>query len=338
MVRLKDIARRASVSVMTVSKALRNAPDISESTKARIRLLAQQMGYVPDALAQSLRTRRTRLLGLLIPATSNPMFARIVLAIEERATELGFDLILAHTLNRAEREELAIRRILSRRIDGLFISPVYRLEPQATAYVELEARRTPVVILGHKAPFCAAFANVETDDIAGSHALTRHLIELGHTRIAFLAGPAACPWAQERLEGHRRALREAQIEPDDALLFTAGSTIEEGEKAALQLLHEQASCTAIAACNDLVAIGAANVLLSQGIPIPGRMSVAGFGNILLSEHFRIPLTTVSQPKYRQGTVAMDLMLRITSGESPLCRRLPTELVRRASTGPCTTQT
>jgi len=333
MVRLKDISLRAGVSVMTVSKALRNAPDISDATKARIRLLAQQMGYVPDSMAQSLRTKKTRLFGLLISATSNPIFARIVLALEERATELGFDLLLAHTLNRFDREERAIRRCLSRRVDGLFISPVYRLDPQAPAYVELQARRTPVVILGHKAPFCSAFANVETDDLAGSQAVTQHLLSLGHRRIAFLAGPPACPWAQERLEGYKRALRDAQIEIDDALVFAAGGTIEEGEKAALQLLHENVSCTAIQACNDLVAIGAANLLLMQGWRIPAQISIAGFGNILLSEHFKIPLTTVRQPKYRQGIVAMELMLRLAAGEPPGSRRLPAELLIRASTGP-----
>src|SRR4051794_27301895 len=146
MVRLKDIAERASVSVMTVSKALRDEPDVSVATKARIKLLAQQMGYVPDSTAQGLRTRTTKLLGLVISATTEPIFARMVLAIEQRAHELGYDILLVHTLNNPEREEACVRRLLSRRVDGIFISPVYRIDPEAHIYQELLTRRLPTVL------------------------------------------------------------------------------------------------------------------------------------------------------------------------------------------------
>src|SRR6185312_14725701 len=115
MIRLKDIAKRAGVSVMTVSKVLRDAPDISVATKARVKALAQQMGYVPDSNAQSLRTRTSRFLGVVISAITEPTFSRILLAIEERAHDLGFEIILAHTLNNESREEAAIQRLLARR-------------------------------------------------------------------------------------------------------------------------------------------------------------------------------------------------------------------------------
>src|SRR5580700_3893325 len=143
MVRLKDIARQAGVSVMTVSKALRDEPDVSSATKSRLKALAFQMGYVPDSSAQGLRTKTTKLFGLVIPSITNPVFARIVFAIEERAHELGYDLLLAHSLNLPEREENCIRRLLSRRVDGLFISPVYRFEAEARIYQEVLARKTP---------------------------------------------------------------------------------------------------------------------------------------------------------------------------------------------------
>src|SRR6185436_18813978 len=118
MIRLKDIAAQAGVSVMTISKALRDEPDISAKTKTRIKLLAQQMGYVPDSTAQGLRNRTTKLFGLVNSSMTNPIFARMVLGIEERAHDLGYDLILAHTRNVPEREEAHIRRLLSRRVDG----------------------------------------------------------------------------------------------------------------------------------------------------------------------------------------------------------------------------
>ena len=118
MTRLKDIALKAGVSIMTVSKALRDEPDVSATTKARIKLLAQQMGYVPDSNAQGLRMRTTRLFGLVISSMTNPIYSRVVVAIEERAYELGYDVLLAHTLNIPEREEACLRRLLWRRSKG----------------------------------------------------------------------------------------------------------------------------------------------------------------------------------------------------------------------------
>ncbi len=331
MVRLKDIAAQAGVSVMTVSKSLRGASDISAKTKARVKVLAQQLGYMPDSMAQGLRNRSTKLLGLVLSNITHPLFVRTVSAIEEGAHEWGYDLILAHSLNIPEREEACIRRLLSRRVDGLFIFPVYRLSPTAPIYEELWQRQTPTVILGHRAPFCAQFCNVETDDLTGSYLMTRHLLELGHKKIAFLSGVSGSPWAQERLEGYRRALREAGIEPEDRLIFTAGATLEEGEKAAVQMINESAAMTAIQAASDLVAMGAANVFLNQGVKIPEELSIAGFGNILMSQHFRVPLSTVRQPKLRLGVAALDMMQKLRRGEHPEPQRLPAEIIVRAST-------
>ena len=331
MVRLKDIAAKAGVSVMTISKALRNAPDISANTKARIKILAEQMGYVPDSTAQGLRNRTSKIFGLVIPSMTDPLFSRIVSAIESRTRDLGFDLLLAHTMNLPEREESSVRRMLSRRIDGLFISPVYRLAPTAPIYEELKRRKMPTVILGHCGPFCSQFANVESDDVAASESATSHLIQLGHKQIAFLSGPLGSPWAHERLEGYRRALREANIEPDDRLVFSAGLTIEDGKNAALQIINESLQITAVQAVNDLVAIGAATVFLNQGIKIPQDLSVVGFGNVLAAEHFRVPLTTLRQPKHRMGDAAVDCMLQLLEGKSPTSQRLSADLVIREST-------
>jgi DNA-binding LacI/PurR family transcriptional regulator len=329
--RLKDIAAAGNVSLMTVSKVLRDAPDISSATKTRIRRLAEQMGYFPDTAAQGLRNRKTKLLGLVISAITNPAFARVVLALEERAFQLGYDLIIAHSLNDPEREEMVLRRLLSRRVDGLFVAPVYRLAPVARVYSEILSRSVPTVVLGGKAPFCQHFPNVEGEDFLASRAATQHLISLGHKRIAYFAGPMAAPAAQERVEGYRKALREAEIEVDDHLIFQAGNTIEDGEKAALQLLNESIPCTAIQAFNDSVAVGAGTVYLKQGIRIPKDLSLVGFGNTLISEHFRVPLTTSRQPKHRLGMAAMDMMERLLRGEQAESRRIPAHLVIREST-------
>lgn len=333
MIRLKDIAERAGVSVMTVSKVLRDAPDISVETKGRIRRLADEMGYVPDALAQGLRTRKTRLIGLLIPGVTNPVYVRVLMAIEELTTQGGYDLVLCHTLNDPAREEKAIRRLISRRADGMIIVPVHRLAEKVSIYDELASHKVPTVILGGPSAFCRQFANVQIDEVESSSMATRHLLALGHKRIAFFTGPSITPWAQDRLEGYRRALREVQLPVDDHLIFNAGSTIEEGEKAAQQLLKESPGATAIQASNDLSAMGAANFLLNQGISIPKQISIVGFGNFLASEFFRVPLTTVKQPKYRLGVAAVETLATLIRGEKPEPRRFGADLAVRASTAP-----
>lgn len=331
MVRLKDIAARAGVSVMTVSKALRGEPDVSAATRERIKQLARQLGYVPDSAAQGLRNRTSKLFGVVISSISNPIFTRMVRALEDHAQEAGYDLILSQSMNSPEREELCLRRLMSRRVDGVFVAPVYRIEQDAPVYRELLARGTPVVLLGHPVTFCNAFTSVAPDDLLAGYNVTRHLLELGHRRIAFLSGKVFAPWAMERLEGYRRAMREAGLEADDGLVYNAGSTIEDGKAAGLQMLNEGCHFTAVQAVNDLVAMGCAETLLSQGIKIPGDISISGFGNILASEHFRVPLTTVRQPKYRLGAAAMDIMHRLLRRDRTESRRLPAELVARDST-------
>lgn len=332
MVRLKDIAERAKVSIMTVSKALRDEPDVSASTKARIKVLAHELGYVPDTTARGLRTKTTRLLGLAISAMTNPIFSRVMLAVEERATQMGYDVLLAHTLNLPEREELSLRRFISRRVDGILVSPVYRIASEAAVYKEIQARGIPLVVLGHTAPFCSQFVNVETDDLLAGYSATAHLLKLGHKRIAFLAGPNATPWTLERFEGYRRALREAGLDVDDRLVYQAGRTIEDGAKVARQMISEGCDATAVQAVNDLVAVGCASTLMDHGLRIPEDISVTGFGNTLISEHFRVPLTTVRQPKFRLGTAAMDVMQRLLRGQSVESKRIPAPLAIRASTG------
>jgi len=333
MVRLKDIARYAGVSVMTVSKALRDEPDVSAATKTRIKSLAQQMGYVPDSSAQGLRNRTTRLFGLVIPSSTDPIFARIVFAMEERAHELGYDILLTHTLNLPAREEACIRRLLSRRVDGLFISPVYRFEAEARIYQEVLARQVPTVLIGPPAPFCKSFVSVEIDEQAASHTATQHLLKLGHKRIAYLTGPATAPWAHERFEGYRHALREAGLDADDKLVFQAGSTIEDGTRAALQMLNESCNATAIQTVNDLVAIGCADALLAKGLRIPEDISLVGYGNILTAEYFRVPLTTIRQPKFRLGVAAVEAMMNLLKGQRIEMKRLSAELIERKSTAP-----
>jgi len=188
-------------------------------------------------------------------------------------------------------------------------------------------------LLGPPAPFCKTFVSVEIEELIGSYTITQHLLKLGHKRIACFTGPSASPWAQERLEGYRRALREAGLDVDDRLIFQAGSTIEDGTKAAKQMLAESCNATAVQAVNDLVAVGCAETLLAQGLRVPEDISVAGFGNVMVAEHFRVPMTTIRQPKFRLGVAAVDAMMQLLKGQRPETKRLTAELIERKSTAP-----
>jgi LacI family transcriptional regulator len=188
------------------------------------------------------------------------------------------------------------------------------------------------VLLEHPLPHCSQFPYVHTDDLLASYTGTQHLVRLGHRRIAFLAGTLGAPWAQERFEGYRRALREAGREVDDRLVFLAGRSIEDGVKATLEMLNEKCDITAIQAANDLIAVGCSEVLVQQGVRIPGDVSIMGFGNIALSEYSKIPLTTLGQPKHRLGEAALALMQQVLKGNKAGSKRLSAELITRARTG------
>ena len=276
---------------------------------------------MPDSTAQGLRTRTTRLFGVLVSALSSPIFSRVVLAIEERAHDLGYEVMVAQTLDLPDREEACLRRFLARRVDGLFIVPAYRLARDGRVYQELLSQKTPTVIMGHIAGFCNGFVNVEADDLLASYFATRHLMKMGHRRIAFMSGPPGMPWSAERFEGYRRALREDGLDVDDKLVFQAGRSIEDGAKAALQMINP-----------DFMSPLFNETLLKQGLRVPQDVSVVGFGNILLAQHFRVPLTTCRQPKYRLGAAAVEAMQQLLKGKRPDPKRLPAELIVRESSG------
>jgi LacI family transcriptional regulator len=330
MVRLLDIAREAGVSVMTVSRVLSDSPAISTATKTRVRAIAERLGYVPDVMARSLRTQSTLLLGAVVTSLTDPVFGPALRAVEEQAQEKGYDLLVAQSQGDVGREDACIRRMLGRRVEGLFLGPAGRLTPSAPVYEDLRRRGSRVVLLGAEPAFARGFIHVGVDEAAGSHALTRHLLSLGHRRIAFFAGPVAWAGSQARFEGYRRALREAGLDIDDRLVFRAGIEAADGARTLARLWQERTEATAIQAVNDLVAAGVVAELRQRGCRVPEDVSVVGFGDLILPELAPVPLTTVWQPKHRLGEAAMELMAAWLRGQVPVSRLLAADLVVRAS--------
>lgn len=331
MVTLRQIAEQAGVSIMTVSKVMRDYPDIAPGTKERIRAIAQQLGYVPDGAARSMRTRSTQTIGVVIPSISQGCFPRVFVGIEQVAKARGYRLFLAHSNEDPAQEQAEIRELLTRKVDGLIIAPALRFDTPPEAYALIESRRVPLVILDRLPSLLAGALHVVPDDRQGGYLATRHLIDLGHRDIALFSGPTGCPCSLERKEGYRRALQESGIPFRDELVFAAGTEVADGQKAAAELVNENVRPTAIVAHNDHVAVGAAEFFLAQKWRIPEDISLVGYGDLPLAALYRVPLTTIRQPQSAMGQLAIQLLLEKMAGRPAESRRLPVELIVRAST-------
>lgn len=330
MVTLKQIAEQAGVSIMTVSKVMRDYPDIAPKTKERIRAIANQLGYVPDAAARSLRTRSTHTIGIVLPDISLGYYPRLFVGIEQVAKARGYKILLSHSSDDARMEAGEIRELLSRKVDGLIVVPANRIDANFETFALVESRRVPVVVLDRFPPQLNGFLYVVSDDRMGGYLATKHLIDLGHRDIALFTGPTGNPSTQDKTEGHRRALQEAGIAYRDELVFAAGTELADGEKAASELVNEHARCTGIVTHHDLVAIGAAEFFHKQKWRVPEDISIIGYGDTQSAALYRVPLTTIRQPQSGMGQIAIQMLMERIGGRPTESRRMPVELIVRES--------
>lgn len=334
MATLKDIAQALNLSVMAVSKALRDAPDISAATKARVQAEALKRHYVPNQAARNLRLRQTRLLGLLIPNINNSYYANLVWGIERQAEAFGFQVLLSHSLDQADCELTEVNRLLARQVDGILMVPAVRWQNRFATLERLRQASVPVVMLDRYPAGAEQFPQaswVVAKNQSGVELATKHLLELGHKEILYFSGPNGSSASAARFSGYQTTMRRSPAGHSDRRVFLAGDTIEAGRKAMSQALSEQTPFTAIITFNDLVAIGAAEVLEQQGYRIPNKVSLVGFGDGMIAANFRVPLTTVRVPQIELGTVAVRLLNELLEGKQVDPQELPVELVVRYST-------
>lgn len=319
---------------MAVSKALRDAPDISQATKAKVKEEAERIHYLPNQAARRLRSRNSMLLGVVVPQIHHPYFSNLVWGIERQACELGYQILLAHSLDSGDVELREVRRLLAHRVDGLLLVPAARWQHRLATLEMLRDAAVPAVLLDRYPAGAHQFAKVSwmvNQDRQGAECATRHLMDLGHRDIICLAGPHGSSASAARLEGYRRTMDEEVGTGCDAKVFLAGHGIEGGSKAMSQALAERARCTGIVAFSDSVAFGAIELLLSQGIRVPDDVSVVGFGDSLMAKHFRVPLTTLRIPVADMGAAAVHALLNLIGGNSVDPREMPVELVIRETT-------
>jgi len=332
-VTIKDIAKKAGVSHATVSRALNGNAAIPETTAVGIRELAQAMGYFPSAAARGLKTNRSQVIGVIVSHIDNPYFGEIVQGIEDALKHTGYSLFIASSHLDPESEKNIIAAFAEHRVDGVIICSVTVGAEQAEL---LKHYGMPIVVINNQSreKYTSSIAH---DDLDGARQVTRHLLQLGHRRIAYLGNELAERVNDERLAGFRMELNAAGVSEDQSLVLSCGGgEIENGVAGAQQLLQMQLLPSAVFCFNDLMAIGALKVLTDNGIAVPDRVSLAGFDNIEYSAFTQPSLTTFDQPKCAIGTEAARMLLEFIGSSSNgsaenIARTMQGQLLVRDST-------
>lgn len=331
---IDEIARLAHVSPATVSKVLNNRPYVSSATRARIERVIAETGFVPSQRARWLSTRRSFILGLLVPYTSDQLFAdphllEIMRGIEAEANTREYNLLLSTARAPIDAASAFTRLLRSDVIDGAIVVETLDVQPFAAALAQQPA---PCVVIGYARD--SDIPAVHADDYGGALAATRHLLALGHRRVGAISSSPRPYALDERLRGMRAALGEAGLALDEALLATGDFSPESGEAAAHGLLSLPDPPSAIFAFNDRMASGVARAAWTRGLSVPDDLSIVGFDDIALASMLTPPLTTVRQPGYGLGQAAAALLFGLLDGVAvPPPATLATELIVRGTTGP-----
>jgi LacI family transcriptional regulator len=329
---LNDVARRAGVSTMTVSRVINESGYISQETRARVNDAIAELGYMPNALARQLRSRRTKTVALVVTDIRNPFFTTIASGVEDTARARGYAVMFCSTYESEVEEAAYVRVLMERRVDGVLLVPACGAGSSVRL---LQEHGMPTIVLDRHVLDVEA-DEVRADSRAGAYSAVRHLTDLGHRRIAILAGPEGVSTSTDRVAGYREALLEACPNGECGQILFGEFNEASGYSMTHQILQAEPRPTAIFAANNFIAFGAMRALREAGLGIPDDISMVVFDDLppgwVLDPFF----TVVSQPAYEIGTRAAQLLLERLAGEAPEGPRsiiLPSELVIRRSTAP-----
>lgn len=325
-VTLKDIAQKAGFSINTISRALKDKPDISAQTRENIQRLAAEMGYIGNAAASAMRSGVSRTVAVIVGDISNPHFAIMIKEIEAQLRKLHYTVLILNTDEEAVVEKQAIVTALNQGVDGILICPT----PDGTENIRfLMETQVPFVLIGRRLPSISC-SYVVCDDEKSGYLATRHLLEQGHRRILFLNGTAHISSSQERLRGYRTAFARAKIPVREELIYHVKTTTGKGQNRIFHLLKEHPDCTAVLAFSDLLAWEVLEGLERLGRRVPEDCSVVGFDNVQSKFAFPVAMTTVSSSKITMATQAVEVLLGRMQGETntPCGIVLDTKLIKR----------
>lgn len=334
---IKDIAKEAGVSIATVS-LIRNGKDkhITEATRRRVKDVMKKYNYIPNAMAGSLVTRKTGIIGLVLPDITNPFFPGIARGAEDRANEEGYSIIFCNTDDKIEVEEKYIETLTSKMVDGIIIAHSSNSDRMSEV---LKRCQIPIILIDRDFDSENVLGKVLVNNRDGAYNAITHMVEKGYRRIAYLSGSLKTQTAMDRLRGYKEALAEKIIPLDDDLIKYGEYRAEWGKRGVEELLSEKAEFDAVFCGNDLIAIGAMKELLKNGYRVPDDKGVMGFDDIYMAQMVEPELTTVKQPNYEMGYQAVDLLIHHLrdkqSGKAPDEKKnsivlLNTEITERKS--------
>ncbi len=309
MAKMSDVAKLANVSTATVSRVLRKPETVKKATQEKVFYAIQQLDYQPNMLARHFRTNKTKSIMVVVPSLTNLVFAAMIDGIDEVATAAGYQVIFGNTKQNTGKAREYVAHLKQKQVDGIILMTV-RLEQEAWAEI---ANRYPIVLasdalVGLKVP------TVSTTNIEGAYEAVCHLIQLGHKKIAHVAGLPEIAVSRERAKGYRLALEENGITFDPALYLEGEYSIEVGRKSMKKLMSQSPKPTAVFFGNDEMAIGGIKAAKELGMRVPEDVAVIGFDDIKFAEVMDPPLTTVAQPLHEMGKKAMEILLTLMNGQ------------------------
>lgn len=328
MTTMHDVAKRAGVSISTVSHVINNSRAVSIESRKRVEEAMGELGYQPNTLARNLRRQQTQSIGMIVPDIANPFFAEIARGIEDSSFEKNYSVVLCNSEGDLKKQTTYTNLLIQNQVAGI----VFVAAGVSTELVEdLRRRRVPLVVVDRAIPGVEV-NTVMTNHYQGGCLATQHLVDLGHLRIACISAGSDLSPSADRETGYRETLRENRIPVRDELIVPGDFQYRSGYHAANLLLDLPNPPTAIFAGNDLMAIGCISSATERGLRIPEDLSVVGFDDVKLASFTNPPLTTIAQPKREIGSLAVKMLIaRIADINAPIqTEQLDTKLIVRRS--------
>ncbi len=330
-VTMKDIARKCGVSVATVSKVLNEKDlDVSTATRDLVKRTSKEMGYVLNVLAQSMKTKNTKTLGIMMPNIKNAFYTDICRGAEDMAMKNGYSLFLCNTDDKIEKEIHYLEKLMEKQVDGIII--IASME-RNTKMEEIQKMNVPFAVLNHTTHYPGCSARVVVDNENGMREAVNHLASLGHRKIFYLAGETMLPFNADRLKGYKEGLADWSIPYDEYLLGSTEFSLE-AAKCYFKLHGLPEGVTAVCTGNDLMALGVLQWAYEAGLRIPEDLSLVGYDDSIFARVTSPKLTSVHQQSYRSGELLVEELLKQIEGQKePKTVYLKSSLMKRGSTGP-----
>ncbi len=304
---IHDIAQKLNISASTVSRALKDNPLISETTREKIKKAAIEMGYRPNVMAANLRTRRTNTIGVIVPLINRHFFSSVISGIEDVAYKQGFAVTISQSNDKQEKESTIAHTLFSNRVDGLILS--IGMETQSYDHLKLFSERNiPLVFFDRIVEEIPAH-KIVIDDFGGAYRATQHLIEQGRKKVAHIGGPLNLQIYAKREAGYRQAISDAGLQINEDLILHNSLTREDGLNAIKRILQTKERPDAIFCANDTTALSVIIHLKEKGIKIPEDIAIVGFSNEPFSELVTPSISTIKQPGFEMGQKAAELLIK-----------------------------